>query len=156
MARKATPPRSPSRTPRKASTQQQADASAAGGKSSRERIIAAFMTLLAEKSIEQIGLAEIAGARRHLARRIARRCSVPSSRSYAAHMKEIDRQVLAGIDPDMAEEPPRERLFDVLMRRIEALAPHKDAVRSLVRSAARNPGLASRSTAWRCARSNGC
>jgi hypothetical protein len=61
---------------------------------------------------------------------------------YAAHMKEIDRQVLSGIDADMAEEPPRERLFDVLMRRIETLAPYKEAVRSLLRSAARNPGLA--------------
>ena len=53
----------------------------------------------------------------------------------AAHMKEIDRAVLRGIDADMAEEPPRERLFDVLMRRLEALAPHKEAVRSLMRSA---------------------
>jgi hypothetical protein len=42
----------------------------------------------------------------------------------------------------MAEEPPRERLFDVLMRRIEALGPHREAVRSLIRSAQRNPGLA--------------
>src|SRR5262249_55235234 len=60
----------------------------------------------------------------------------------AAHMKEVDRAVLAGGDADMAEEPPRERLFDVLMRRLEVLAPHKDAVRSLIRSATRNPGLA--------------
>jgi hypothetical protein len=50
--------------------------------------------------------------------------------------------VLAGIDSDMAEEPPRERLFDVLMRRLEALTPHKAAVRSLSRSVRRNPGLA--------------
>jgi len=50
--------------------------------------------------------------------------------------------VLDGSDPDMAEEPARERLFDVLMRRIEALAPDKDALRSLMRSARRNPGLA--------------
>jgi hypothetical protein len=42
----------------------------------------------------------------------------------------------------MAQEPPRERLFDVLMARIEALAPHKQAVGSLIRSAGRNPGLA--------------
>jgi hypothetical protein len=41
----------------------------------------------------------------------------------------------------MAEEPPRERLFDVLMRRLEILAPHKAAIRSLLRSATRNPGL---------------
>ncbi len=141
MARRATPPQSPSRTPRKASTQQKADASAAGGKSSRERVIATFMTLLAEKSIEQVGLAEIAaGAGISLAE--LRTLFSSKLAIYAAHMKEIDRQVLAGIDPDMAEEPPRERLFDVLMRRIETLAPYKDAVRSLVRSAARNPGLA--------------
>src|SRR4029450_4009335 len=53
-----------------------------------------------------------------------------------------DRRVRAGGDADMAEEPRRERLFDVLMRRLEVLAPHKDAVRSLMRSATRNPGLA--------------
>jgi hypothetical protein len=50
--------------------------------------------------------------------------------------------VLAGGEADMAEEPPRERLFDVLMRRLEALAPYRAAVRSLMRSAYRNPGLA--------------
>jgi len=50
--------------------------------------------------------------------------------------------VLAGGDADVAEEPPRERLFDVLMRRFEALAPHKAAIRSLMRSVRRNPGLA--------------
>ena len=55
----------------------------------------------------------------------------------------------------MAEEPPRERLFDVLMRRLEILAPHREAVRSLLRSARRNPplalalnGLAVRSQQW--------
>jgi hypothetical protein len=42
----------------------------------------------------------------------------------------------------MAEESPRERLFDVLMRRLELLAPRKAAVRSLMRSVACNPGLA--------------
>ena len=50
--------------------------------------------------------------------------------------------MLAGGDTDMAEEPPRERLFDVLMRRLEVLTPHKAAVRSLMRSVGRNPGLA--------------
>ena len=50
--------------------------------------------------------------------------------------------MLAGGDADMAEESPRDRLFDVLMRRIEALTPYKEATRSLLRSARRNPGLA--------------
>ena len=55
----------------------------------------------------------------------------------------------------MEDEPPRERLFDVLMRRLETLAPHREAVRSLLRSAGRNPplavalnGLAVRSQQW--------
>jgi hypothetical protein len=50
--------------------------------------------------------------------------------------------VLDGTDADMTEEPARERLFEVLMRRLEALAPYKAAVRSLMRSARRSPGLA--------------
>jgi AcrR family transcriptional regulator len=111
------------------------------GKSERERIINAFMALLAEKSIERIGFAEIANAAgvslADLRGEFASTLAI-----LAAHMREIDRAVLAGGDADMAEEPPRERLFDVLMRRLEVLAPHKDAVRSLMRSAARNPGLA--------------
>jgi AcrR family transcriptional regulator len=109
--------------------------------SDRERIIAAFMALLAEKPFEEIGRAEIArGAGVSLAQ-LRDQFSSPFA-ILAAHMKEIDHQVLAEADTDMAEEPPRERLFDVLMRRIEALAPHRVAVRSLLRSACRNPGFA--------------
>ena len=109
--------------------------------SPRERIITAFMALLAEKSIERIDLAEI-----------AKRAEVPLAdlrgefsstlAILAAHMKETDRAVLRGGDGDMAQEPARERLFDVLMRRLEAHAPYREAVRSLLRSATRNPPLA--------------
>jgi hypothetical protein len=59
-----------------------------------------------------------------------------------AHVKNIDRAVLSGGDADMAEESPREQLFDVLMRRLEELTPYKAAVRSLMRSTMRNPGFA--------------
>lgn len=114
---------------------------AGGGKSERERIIDAFMALLAEKPIEQIGLAEIA-KRAGVSLSDLRDAFGATLAILAAHMKAIDRAVLAGGDDDMAEEPPRERLFDVLMRRLEILAPHKAAVRSLLRSAGRNPGLA--------------
>jgi hypothetical protein len=76
-------------------------------------------------------------------------------------VKAIDRQVLSGGGADMADESPRERLFDVLMRRLETLAPHKDAVRSLLRSARRNPplalalnALAVRSQQWMLAAAN--
>jgi AcrR family transcriptional regulator len=110
-------------------------------KSNREKIIAALMALLAEQPIEKIGFAAIAGrAGLTLADCRAEFGSVLGV--LAAHMKETDRQVLAGGDSDTADELPRERLFDVMMRRLEALAPHKAAIRSLARSAACNPGLA--------------
>jgi hypothetical protein len=61
----------------------------------------------------------------------------------------------------MAEESPRERLFDVLMRRLDVMAPHKEAVRSLLRSVRRDPplalalnGLAVRSQQWMLAAAN--
>jgi AcrR family transcriptional regulator len=107
----------------------------------RERIIEAFMRLLAEKSIEGIGFAAIAsGAGVSLSE--LRDAFGTKLAILAAHVKEIDRQVLAAGDADMAEESPRERLFDVLMRRIELLEPHKAAVRSLIRSCERDPALA--------------
>ena len=109
--------------------------------SERERIIKSFMGLLAEKPIEKIGYAEIAkGADVSLAR--LREMFGSTRAILSAHVKEIDRQVLAGADADMAEESPRERLFDVLMRRIELLEPRKAAVRSLLRSCRRDPGVA--------------
>ena len=110
-------------------------------KPERERIVDAFMALLAEKSFERIGFAEIAAAADVSLSDL--RGTFPSTLAIlAAQIRETDRAVLAGGDTDMAEEPRRERLFDVLMRRLEVLAPNKAAVRSLMRSVSRNPGLA--------------
>ncbi len=109
--------------------------------SEREKIVAALMALLAETPIEQIGLADIAKEAGVSLPQL--RDEFPSKLAIlAAHIKAIDRAVLAADSSDMADEPARERLFDVMMRRLEILAPHKDAVRSLIRSAGRNPGLA--------------
>jgi len=107
----------------------------------REKIIAAFLTLLADKPIERIGFAEIAEASGVSLAQL--RGEFPSTLAIlAAHMKSIDRAVLSEDFGDVEEEPARERLFDVLMRRIEILAPHREAARSLMRSARRNPPLA--------------
>jgi len=107
----------------------------------RDKIIAAFMALLAEKRFEEIGFGEIA-ARAGLTLSNCREEFGSTLAIYAAHMKNLDRKVLASSSGDMAEEPPRERLFDVLMRRIEMMAPQREAVRSLLKSVQRNPGLA--------------
>lgn len=109
--------------------------------SNREKIINAFLALLAERRFEEIGLNDIA-ARAGVSLADFRGEFASALGILAAHVKEVDRAVLAGGDADMTEEPPRERLFDVLMRRLETLEPHKAAIRSLLRSAAYNPPLA--------------
>jgi AcrR family transcriptional regulator len=109
--------------------------------SDREKIVAAFLELLAERRIEQIGLAEIA-AEAGVTLAQLRGEFASTLAIVAAHIKAIDRAVLAEDFSDMDEEPPRERLFDVLMRRLELLGPPREAVRSLLRSATRNPPLA--------------
>lgn len=107
----------------------------------RTKIVEALLTLLASEPLERIGLGDIAKAAGvSLADLRAEFSSVVAI--LAAHMKDIDRQVLSGDTSDMNEESARERLFDVLMRRLDAHAPHKAAIRSLMQSTLRNPPLA--------------
>ena len=123
------------------SAKSKAPAQPPSGGTDRDNIITAFMALLAEHRIEEIGFGDIA-ARAGVSLSVLRGEFGSTLAILAAHVKEIDREVLRGIDADMAEEPPRERLFDVLMRRIEAMAPYREATRSLLRSVSCNPGLA--------------
>ena len=135
-------------------SQARAHPAAAAPTGDRDKIIVAFLNLLAQKPIEQIGFVEIAEASGVSLAQL--RGEFPSALAIlAAHIKSIDRAVLGEDFADVEEEPARERLFDVLMRRIEMLAPHREAVRSLMRSARRNPplalalnGLAVRSQQW--------
>jgi AcrR family transcriptional regulator len=114
--------------------------SSGGGVSQRDPIVGAFMTLLAEKRFEDIGFAEIA-RRAGVSLSEMRMKHASKIELLAAYMREVDRVVLDGIDPGLADEPPRERLFDVLMRRLDVLAQDKAAVQSLGRSTTFNPGL---------------
>ena len=117
------------------------DGSQTSPPSDRDKIIDAFFMLLAEKAFENIEYADIA-ARAGVPLATLRSEFGTKFAIVAAYVKDIDRKVLEGIDADMAEEPPRERLFDVLMRRLEELSPDQAALRSLMRSARRYPGLA--------------
>jgi AcrR family transcriptional regulator len=146
--------RKPARKAAGKSTRAPAARSPAAPTSERDKIVAAFLTLLADQPFEAIGLADIAGQAG--VSLVQLRDEFSSTLAIlATHIKATDRAVLAEDLSDMAEEPVRERLFDVLMRRLEALAPHREAVRSLLRSARRNPplavalnGLAVRSQQW--------
>ncbi|HSI40601.1 MAG TPA: TetR/AcrR family transcriptional regulator [Xanthobacteraceae bacterium] len=107
----------------------------------REKALAAFLAVLAERPFESIGLAEVA-ERAGITLAELRAGFGSTFDMLAAFVRATDSAVLAASDPDMAERPARERLFDVLMRRLETLEPHRDAVRSLAASARRHPSLA--------------
>jgi AcrR family transcriptional regulator len=126
---------------RKPASTPKAAASPPPGGTDREKIVAAFMALLAEKRFEEIGFSDIA-SRADVSLATLRGEFGSTLSIWAAFTKDVDRAVLAGADADMADEPPRERLFDVLMRRLEVVAPHREALRSLTRSLSRNPPLA--------------
>jgi len=149
MARRPSRPTRPARRSKR-STPSERPAAPAG---EREKIIAALMALLAEKPIEQIGLADIANEAGVSLVQLRGSFSSPLA-IVAAHFKDTDRAVLAADLSDMDEETARERLFDVLMRRLETLAPHRQAIRSLLRSARNVPlglalnALSARSQKW--------
>jgi AcrR family transcriptional regulator len=109
----------------------------------REKIVAAFLALLGDKPFAAIGFDDVAH-RSGLSLAQVRGEFASTLAVVAAYVKATDHAVLAqdqDID-DMTEEPARERLFDVLMRRLEVLAEQRNAVRSLLRSARSNPPLA--------------
>lgn len=57
----------------------------------------------------------------------------------AAYSRRIDADLLVSIDPELAGEPPRDRLFDVMMRRFDALTPDREAIRSIINASLCDP-----------------
>ena len=70
-------------------------------------------------------------------------------------MKRIDQHVLDGAAVDSTESA-RDRLFEVLMRRFDALAPHKDAVAAILAACAPNRRRRSPRPLACCAPWRGC
>lgn len=110
-------------------------------KRQRQSIVAAFLALLSERRWDEIGLDDIA-ERAGLSLAGLRAAFDSKMSILEAFARDIDETVLAGDDGDMADEPARERLFDVLMRRLDALKPHRTALKSLAASTLRDPMLA--------------
>ena len=54
-------------------------------------------------------------------------------------MRKIDEAVLAGTESDLGEESARDRLFDVLIRRLDAMAPYKEALAVILHDLGRDP-----------------
>lgn len=106
----------------------------------QERIVEAFMALAAEMPYERIGLMDIAGrAGVSLAELRDAFDTIPDI--LVAFARGIDRKVLAASADDMSDEPARERLFDVLMRRFDELKPYRPALRTIAAAFRRAPLL---------------
>ncbi len=111
----------------------------ADGAGTPDHIIDATMELVAGRGWRNVALADIAVAS---GLSLARLYAVfPSKLAVLnAFERRINEQTLAGaID---AGETVRDRLFDLVMRRLDALAPHKPAVRALLRDLPLDPAAA--------------
>ena len=102
----------------------------------RDHIIDTALTLAAERGWRRLALAEIAdGAGLTLSEA---RALFPSKTAILnGFVRRTDERVLAAGKADGSSA--RDRLFDVLMRRLDILELHRDAVRVLVREAAFDP-----------------
>lgn len=102
----------------------------------------AFLRLIAEKGFADVTLREVAEAA-GLGLADLYRLYPDKVALVAAFMARIDAEVLAGTprrtDP---EETARDRLFDAMMRRYDALRPHRTALGAIRRAATRDPILA--------------
>lgn len=98
--------------------------------SPREAAVEALMRLAAEQPWNDIEVSDVA---REAGLTLAElRELFPSKGAVLGGLARIiDRKVLEGDGTDLADEPTRERLFDVLMRRLDAMTPYKTALRRI-------------------------
>ncbi|TFZ57689.1 TetR/AcrR family transcriptional regulator [Methylorubrum sp. Q1] len=107
-----------------------AQATASHKPNPREAAVEALMRLAAEQPWNDIEVGDIAReANLSLAEL---RDLFPSKGAVLGGLSRIiDRKVLEVDTADLADEPARERLFDVLMRRLDAMTPYKPALRRI-------------------------
>ena len=104
----------------------------------RARIVDALMALAAERRFEDIAIRDICDAAKVSLADF--RDAFPSKGAVlGGFTRRIDRIVLAVDDAEFAKEAPRERLFDVLMRRLDAMAPYREGLRGIVAWLRRDP-----------------
>jgi AcrR family transcriptional regulator len=124
------------RRPRSSSQSGAEPASAA--QDPRSRIVDALMALAAERRWEDISISDIA---RQASVSLAefRDHFISKGAVLGAFSRRVDRIVLDGTTGDLDDEPAKERLFDVLMRRLDAMTPYKAAMQSIMEWAQREP-----------------
>lgn len=109
--------------------------------SAEDAALDVFLGLIAERGFAAVTLRDVAEAANQGLADLYR--LYPDKVALvAAFMRRIDTEVLAGTpnrrDP---EETARDRLFDVMMRRYDALKPHRAALHALRQAGRRDPLL---------------
>lgn len=104
----------------------------------KTRIVDALMELAAERPWEEITITDVA-SRAGVTLAEFRDAFPSKGAALAGFSRMIDRKVLEGTTDDLATESPRDRLFDVLMRRLDAMAPYKEGLRAIAQWARRDP-----------------
>jgi AcrR family transcriptional regulator len=104
----------------------------------RDRIIDALMSLAAEERWDAITLPMVA-SRAGVTLAEMRELFPSKGAILSGFARKIDRVVLEGTGADMMGEPTRERLLDVMLRRLDALAPYKRGLREIRRTLVRDP-----------------
>lgn len=110
-------------------------------RSPRDRILDAALTIAERDGWSKASLAVIAG---EAGLPLGEVHAEFRSRSaiLAGLTRRIDAAVLADAAPPDADEAPRERLFETLMRRFDAMKPQRPALRRIARSLSCDPLLA--------------
>lgn len=106
--------------------------------SPQERLITAALHLAHEHGWRRLGMAEIAEA---AGLSLAETYAIARSKHgiLAALRRQIDEAMLAaGV---ASGDEPRDRLFDVLMRRFEAMRPYRAGLRAILRDSVGSPSL---------------
>ncbi len=107
----------------------------------RGKIVDALMKLAGERRFEDISIRDICAAA-GLTLADFRDCFPSKGAVLAGFSRRIDRAVLSQDAAELADESPRERLFDILMRRIEAMAPYREGLRETTAWLRREPTAA--------------
>ena len=120
------------------------------------RLVAGLWQVVAGHGWSGLSMRRVAAASGIAPAGIRRRCPSPCH-LLALHGRVMDQAVLAGTVPGatLDTNTPRDRIFDVLMRRIDAMQPHRAGILRLLDDLRRDPLLAlallasvPRSMAW--------
>ena len=107
----------------------------------RGKIIDALMKLAGERSFEDITIRDIC-AEAGVPLADFRDSFASKGAVLAGLSRRLDRAVLAQDSAELSDESPRERLFDILMRRLEAMAPYREGLREVTSWLRREPSAA--------------